>query len=68
VLTGTLNGCAGLGEGEFACPGYPSKPLCLSTAEVYRLTDGYALPQDALQRPTRNGTRGRKDSAFLERF
>ena len=38
-------GCAGLGEGDFACPGYPSKPLCLSTAEVYRLTDGYALPQ-----------------------
>jgi len=73
VLTGTLQGCAGLGEGDFACPGYPSKPLCLSTAEVYRLTDGYALPQDALpqdalQRPTRNGTRGRKDSAFLERF
>ena len=68
VLTGTLNGCAGLGEGNFACPGYPSKPLCLSTAEVYRLTDGSALPQDALQRPTPNGTHGRKDSAFLERF
>ena len=68
VLTGTLQGCAGLGEGDFACPGYPSKPLCLSTAEVYRLTDGYTLPQDALQRPTPNGTNGRKDSAFLERF
>ena len=68
VLTGTLQGCAGLGEGDFACPGYPSKPLCLSTAEVYRLTDGYALPQPVPKAPTRNGAPRREDAVFLETF
>ena len=68
VLTGTLQGCAGLGEGDVACPGYPSKPLCLSTAEVYRLTDGYATPQAVLKLPTGNGTPRREDAVFLETF
>ena len=66
VLTGTLHGCAGLGEGDFACPGYPSKPLCRSTAEVYRLTDGYALPQAVLKQPTGNGATRSDDAVFLE--
>ena len=68
VLTGTGNGCAGLGEGDFACPGYPSKPLCLSTAEVYRLTDGYALPQTVLKSPKGNGGPRREDAVFRETF
>jgi hypothetical protein len=68
VLTGTLNGCAGLGEGDFACPGHPSKPLCLSTAEVYRLTDGYAPAQPVPKAPTGKGAQGREDAVFLETF
>ena len=68
VLTGTLNGCAGLGEGDFACPGYPSKPLCLSTAEVYRLTDGYALPQAVLKPPPGKGAPRPESGVFLETF
>ena len=66
VLTGTLNGCAGLGEGDFACPGYPSKPLCLSTAEVYRLTDGYGLPQPVPKAPTRTAAPRPESGVFLE--
>jgi hypothetical protein len=66
VLTGTLHGCAGLGEGEFACPGYPSKPLCLSTAEVYRLTDGYPMPQLVPKAPTRNAAPRPESGVFLE--
>ena len=68
VLTGTLHGCAGLGEGDFACPGYPSKPLCLSTAEVYRLTDGYPMPQLVPKASTRNATPRPSHASFLERF
>ena len=68
MLAGTLHGCAGLGEGDFACPGYPGKPLCLSTAEVYRLTDGYALPQAVLKQPTGNGAPRSDDAVFLETF
>ena len=45
ILGGTLAGCAGVGKQDFACPGYPSKPLCLSASEVYRLTEGYPTPQ-----------------------
>jgi hypothetical protein len=45
LLTGTLTGCAGIGKQDFACPGQPSRPLCLSTSEVYRLTDDDRLPQ-----------------------
>jgi len=45
LLTGTLSGCAGMGKQDFACPGQPSRPLCLSTSEVYRLTDEDRLPQ-----------------------
>ena len=45
VLAGTLTGCAGIGKQDFACPGQPSRPLCLSTSEVYRLTDDDRLPQ-----------------------
>jgi hypothetical protein len=45
LLTGTLPGCAGIGKQDFACPGQPSRPLCLSTSEVYRLMDDDRLPQ-----------------------
>jgi hypothetical protein len=44
TLSATLTGCAGIGKQDFACPGKPSRPLCLSTSEVYRLTDDDRLP------------------------
>ena len=47
----SLVGCATLGEGEFACPGYPGRPLCLPTSEIYRLTNGSGLPPAELPRP-----------------
>lgn len=37
-------GCTGFGNREFACPGYPGKPLCLPTSAIYRLTDGSGPP------------------------
>jgi uncharacterized protein YceK len=66
LLTGTLSGCAGVGKQDFACPGYPSKPLCLSTSEVYRLTDGSALPQPAVKRPPIEDAPRVEDQLFLE--
>ena len=45
VVAGSLTGCAGIGKQDFACPGQPSRPLCLSTSEVYGLTDDDRLPQ-----------------------
>lgn len=40
-----LSGCAsGLGATRYACEGRPSQPLCLSTAEIYALTDGDGPP------------------------
>ena len=65
-VTGTLSGCAGIGKQDFACPGYPSKPLCMSTSEVYRLTDGYALPQVAVKRPPIDDAPRLEDELFLE--
>jgi hypothetical protein len=47
----SLPGCATLGEGEFACPGYPGRPLCLPTSEIYRLTNGSGPPPADLPRP-----------------
>jgi hypothetical protein len=36
----TASGCAGgPGARGYACEGLPSRPLCLSTAEIYALTD-----------------------------
>ena len=66
VLTGTLNGCAGVGKQDFACPGYPGKPLCLSASEVYRLTDGDALPQVRPVPPWRNDAPRIEDELFME--
>ena len=48
-----LAGCATLGEGEFACPGYPGRPLCLPTSAIYRLTNGSGPPPAELPRPPR---------------
>jgi hypothetical protein len=40
ALTLTATGCAaGLGAKRYACDGLPSRPLCLSTAEIYHLTE-----------------------------
>ena len=66
VLTGTLTGCAGIGKQDFACPGYPGKPLCLSASEVYRLTDGDALPQARSAPPWRNDAPRIEDELFME--
>jgi len=65
-VTGILPGCVGIGKQDFACPGYPSKPLCLSTSEVYRLTDGHALPQAAVKRPPIDDAPRLEDQLFLE--
>jgi uncharacterized protein YceK len=65
-VTGILSGCAGIGKQDFACPGYPSKPLCMSTSEVYRLTDGSALPQATVKRPPINDAPRLEDELFLE--
>jgi len=66
ILTGSLAGCAGIGKQDFACPGYPSKPLCMSTSEVYRLTDGSTLPQPAEKRPPINDAPRLEDELFME--
>jgi hypothetical protein len=47
----SLVGCATLGEGEFACPGYPGRPLCLPTSAIYRLTNGSGPPPAEQPRP-----------------
>jgi len=67
LLSGTLQGCAGVGKQDFACPGRPSKPLCLSTSEVYRLTDGYAPLQSNGARNQGKGA-SRRDDVLMEIF
>ena len=66
TLTATLAGCAGVGKQEFACPGYPGKPLCLSASEVYRLTDGDRLPPARPAPPQRTGAPRIEDALFME--
>jgi hypothetical protein len=68
VLAGSLQGCAGIGSQDFACPGQPSKPLCLSTSEVYRLTEGYGSPQTATTGSERSGASPRGDDVLMEVF
>jgi len=68
VLAGSLQGCAGLGSHDFACPGHPSKPLCLSTSEVYRLTEGYGLPQTGATGSERTDASRRGDDVLTEVF
>ena len=67
LLIGAISGCAGVGKQDFACPGYPSKPLRLSTSAVYRLTDGYVLPQAAAKRPAIDDAPRLEDQLFLEK-
>ena len=66
TLTATLTGCAGVGKQDFACPGYPGKPLCLSASEVYRLTDGDRLPQARPAPPQSNDAPRIEDELFME--
>jgi len=66
MLTAALTGCAGVGKQDFACPGYPGKPLCMSAAEVYRPTDGHELPGAALTPPPRNDAPRIEDELFME--
>lgn len=46
-----LSGCAS-DNATFACPGFPSQPLCLPTSAIYRLTDGAGPPPAAERRPS----------------
>jgi hypothetical protein len=66
TLTATLTGCAGVGKQDFACPGYPGKPLCLSASEVYRLTDDDRLPQVRPTLPRGNEAPRIEDGLFME--
>ena len=66
LLTGTLSGCAGMGKQEFACPGQPSRPLCLSASEVYQLTDDDRLPQPRPRPPSGNNAPRIENALFLE--
>jgi len=66
LVTGTLTGCAGIGKQEFACPGQPSRPLCLSASEVYRLTDDDRLPQPRPRPPSGHEAPRIQDAPFLE--
>ncbi|MFE8034497.1 conjugal transfer protein TraV [Thiohalocapsa marina] len=46
IVTTALSGCAGGlgGQKRYACEGLPSRPLCLSTSEVYALTNHAGPP------------------------
>ena len=47
------SGCAGgLGNKRYACDGMPSRPLCLSVADVYALTEGDGPPPAERPAPT----------------
>jgi len=65
LATCALTGCAGLGKSEFACPGYPSEPLCLSTAEVYRVSLSGEIPRPLV--PSKAG-RGNTNTPSEEPF
>ena len=66
MLSAALAGCAGVGKQDFACPGYPGKPLCLSASEVYRLTDDDRLPQIRPPTSWRNEAPRIEDELFME--
>ncbi|MFE8032866.1 conjugal transfer protein TraV [Thiohalocapsa marina] len=46
IAVTALSGCAGGlgGEKRYACEGLPSRPLCLSTSDVYALTNHAGPP------------------------
>jgi hypothetical protein len=66
TLTATLTGCAGVGKQDFACPGQPSRPLCLSASEVYRLTDDAPALQARPVPRWRDAAPRIEDELFLE--
>jgi hypothetical protein len=45
-----LAGCSS--QARYACAGYPGQPLCVPTTEIYRLTNGDALPPASTRRQT----------------
>ena len=52
VLALTAAGCAGgTGAKRYGCDGLPSRPLCLSTAEIYHLTEHAGPPPAELPPP-----------------
>jgi hypothetical protein len=51
VLSATLlASCSS--QPKYACAGYPGQPLCMPTTEIYRLTNGDALPPASTRRQT----------------
>ena len=51
VCAALIGGCAGATT-KYACPGYPSRPLCLPSSDIYRLSDGLGPPPAAEVRPS----------------
>jgi hypothetical protein len=45
-----LGGCA-TGHPEYACPGYPGKPLCLPPSAVYSLSNSDGPPPASVLQP-----------------
>jgi hypothetical protein len=43
-------GCASGGT-KYACPGYPSRPLCMPPSDIYRLSEGPGPPPASEVRP-----------------
>jgi hypothetical protein len=66
LVAGTLQGCAGVGRQDFACPGHPGRPLCLSASEVYRLTDDAPALQARPAARWRDAAPRIEDELFLE--
>jgi hypothetical protein len=46
-----IAGCAGSGS-RYACPGYPSRPLCVAPSDVYRLSEDAGPPPSSEFRPS----------------
>lgn len=44
-------GCT-MGNSEFACTGVPSRPLCLSAKQIYRLSESDGPPPASEPRPS----------------
>jgi len=70
LISAALSGCAnlGFGEKEYACPGRPDGVSCVSTTDLYDMTDGddYAEQLEAARR--RPGDKNSKPEDVQARF
>lgn len=67
LLSATLSGCAslGVGEKEYACPGKPDGVSCVSTTDLYEMTDGDDYEQRleaARRKPGDKDKKGRSEA------